>query len=622
MTFRFGQTMPRVIQGLSKPIVQAAAALVTFGVLIWAAHGGALPGAFHYDDFYAFVQNPAVKTWHPLRYFTATDAGVAMFNTASYRPLTVWSFSATYRLAGMEPSSFLIVNMVLHGVASWLVFLIGRLVLGDARWAWLAGAVYAIHPINAEAVNYAVTRAALLSTVFGLASAWAFIRYAEHKGGRWLVLVGLAAFAGGLLSKESAVALVVPLLAYAWLRPTPAVEGGIGSRATRAAVVYAVLAALYVAFWTVVTSGVTNPPTPSVHPAWTFLEMLGRSLALWIWPWPLGLDHPLTFLSKFHDGLAVALVAGVVGLALAVIWLKSRAPVAAWGLVWAVAGLAPLAPLPWLTTIGLLQEQRMGFSAAGLSWTTAVLVRELWMAAGRQQAARWLRATIACAGVALAVVAVAIDRGRSAVWNDDRRLWAEVVERSPDNLLARINLGSAYMMHREYGRAKAVFEEILVLVPSYYRAHYNLGLLALRQNLTDEAAAAFQRAVHLNPQDADAQTNLGILALRAGDTRTAEAVFRIALDINPTQRDALNNLATIHLQRREFAVALDLVTAALRRDPEFLEASYNQGVALAGLGRHAEAATVLRDMRGRLPPDPAFDRYRTAIDHLLVGGAP
>ena len=69
-------------------------------------------------------------------------------------------------------------------------------------------------------------------------------------------------------------------------------------------------------------------------------------------------------------------------------------------------------------------------------------------------------------------------------------------------------------------------------------------------------------------------------------------------------------------------MALDLVTEALRRDPEFVEALYNQGVALAGLGRHAEAAAVLGDLRGRLSPDPAFDRYRAAIDHLLAGGAP
>jgi tetratricopeptide (TPR) repeat protein len=281
-----------------------------------------------------------------------------------------------------------------------------------------------------------------------------------------------------------------------------------------------------------------------------------------------------------------------------------------------------LAPLPWLTTVALLQEHRMGLSAAGLSWTTAVLAREIWMGSGRRRAARVLQWTFAGVGVVLVLIAVAVDRQRSAVWNDDRRLWAEVVQRSPDNLLARINLGSAYMMRRDYERAESEFRTILTLVPTYYKAYDNLGLVALRQNRPDEARTAFQRAAELNPQDPDAHTNLGILALRAGDTAAAEASFRAALAINPTERDALNNLATIYLQRREWAVALDLVTSALRRNPEFLEASYNQGIALAGLGRHAEAAVVLRDIRGRLSPDPSFDQYRQAIDRLLAGGLP
>jgi tetratricopeptide (TPR) repeat protein len=350
--------------------------------------------------------------------------------------------------------------------------------------------------------------------------------------------------------------------------------------------------------------------------------MVGRSLALWVWPWPLGLDHPLTFLSRFDAVLAVALVSGAVGCIAAVVWLVRRAPIAAWGLLWAIAGLLPLAPLPWLTTVALLQEHRMGLSAAGLSWTTAVLAREIWMGSGRRRAARVLQWTFAGVGVVLVLIAVAVDRQRSAVWNDDRRLWAEVVQRSPDNLLARINLGSAYMMRRDYERAESEFRTILTLVPTYYKAYDNLGLVALRQNRPDEARTAFQRAAELNPQDPDAHTNLGILALRAGDTAAAEASFRAALAINPTERDALNNLATMYLQRREWAVALDLVTRALRRTPEFLEASYNQGIALAGLGRHAEAAVVLRDIRGRLSPDPSFDQYRQAIDRLLAGGLP
>ena len=604
------------------PTGQAVATMVAFGALVAAAHGGALPGAFHYDDFYSFVQNPAVKSWHPLRYVTSPDAVVNTFDAASYRPLTVGSFAATYRLGGMEPAVFLSVNLGLHLAASWLVFLIGRLVLADARWAWVAGVVYAIHPINAEAVNYAVSRSSLLATVFALISTWALIRYVEQKSGRGMILVGLAALLCALLSKESAVAVVAPLLVYSRLRSASPGETIAVERANRTAIAYAALAGVYAGWWAYITAGGVTPMVPSVRPAWTYLEMVGRSLALWVWPWPLGLDHPLTFLSRFDAVLAVALVSGAVGCIAAVVWLVRRAPIAAWGLLWAIAGLLPLAPLPWLTTVALLQEHRMGLSAAGLSWTTAVLAREIWMGSGRRRAARVLQWTFAGVGVVLVLIAVAVDRQRSAVWNDDRRLWAEVVQRSPDNLLARINLGSAYMMRRDYERAESEFRTILTLVPTYYKAYDNLGLLALRQNRQDEARTAFQRAAELNPQDPDAHTNLGILALRVGDTAAAEASFLAALAINPTERDALNNLATIYLQRREWAVALDLVTSALRRNPEFLEASYNQGVALAGLGRHAEAAVVLRDVRGRLSPDPSFDQYRQAIDRLLAGGSP
>jgi tetratricopeptide (TPR) repeat protein len=330
----------------------------------------------------------------------------------------------------------------------------------------------------------------------------------------------------------------------------------------------------------------------------------------------------LTFLTRFDAPLAGGLVIGALAGLGVIVGLARRAPVVAWGLVWAIAGLLPLAPLPWLTTVALLQEHRIGFSAAGLSWATAALARELWTVIGRHRAASVMRWALACAGGVLALVAVAVDRQRSSVWSDDRLLWAEVVQRSPDNLLARINLGSAYMMRRDYARAESEFRAILAVVPTYYKAYDNLGLVALRQNRTDDARAAFQRAAELNPSDPDAHTNLGILALRAGDTAAAEASFRTALAINPHERDALNNLATIYLQRREWAIALELTTTALHRNPEFLEASYNQGVALAGLGRHAEAVVVLRDVRGRLPPDPSFDQYRQAIDRLLAGGSP
>jgi hypothetical protein len=128
-----------------------------------------------------------------------------------------------------------------------------------------------------------------------------------------MLVLALTAFVAAMLSKESAVILVVPLLAYRWFRSHASFTQADISRARGAALAFGVLAVLYVALWRIMTAGgVTAHGPPSDRPAWTFAELVGRSLALWIWPWPLGLDHPLTFLSRFDGGLAAVLAVGAV----------------------------------------------------------------------------------------------------------------------------------------------------------------------------------------------------------------------------------------------------------------------------------------------------------------------
>ncbi len=624
---------------------------------VLAAHGGAVRGQFHYDDVFAIVENPAVQSWDPLRYFVSSNAVISEANAAGYRPLTVASLALNYHLGGVSPVGYLVTNLVLHLAVSWLVFLVGRRLLGDWRWAGGAALVFALHPVNAEAVNYSVARSSLLSTLWTLVACWAFLRgrLGGHVGWHGL---GLAAFLAAMLSKESAVALVIPLAAYPWLSArwehAPGEPGATDrSAGYRDVIPYLILAAAYVAFWSAMTWGGIRPPGRAAYPAWTFAEVVARSLALWVWPWPLGLDHPLTFLQRFDPALAVGLVVfGAAWLAAVAVGVR-RAPFAAWASIWIAAGFAPLAPLPWLTTVGLLQENRLAFSAVAMAWLTAWTAQRLVARLRRGALGMWVVASL---GLGLVIGAVGLDRMRSAVWNDDARLWEEVVNRSPGNLLARINLGSAYMERKEFDRAEAEFRRVTVLAPDYPRAYYNLGLLALRRERYDdargyflqtadiapgyteayhilgteaikrlrfdEARAAFERAVALNPTDAKAHAQLGLIALRTGDDATAETQYLTALRDDPGNRDTLNNLGELYLRRRDWARALDYLTAALDRDPEFLDAAYNRGVALVGLGRRDEAQTVFRAVLPRLPSDPTFDPYRRGISYLLAGGEP
>ena len=626
---------------------------------VLAAHSGALRGGFHYDDLSAVVQNHAIRTWQPIRYLTSPAAASGEVGVAGYRPLTVATFALNDLVGGLDPRGYLALNLALHALASWMVFVVGRRLLGDFRWAALAAVVYAVHPVNAEAVNYVVARSSLLAVLGSLVAFWAFLRWRENPGWRWPA-VALGAFAAALLSKESAIALIVPLAAYeigaAHASSLPGREASDRGRArARRLFPFLLVVLAYFALWWGVAGHGMSAPGRAAYPAWAFLELCGRSLWLWVWPWPLGLDHPLTFARSFDGLLAVMLVAAVVAVLALVAWCRRRAPLVSWSLVWIAAGFAPLLPLPWMTARGLLQENRLAFSAVALAWLTAVAARAL-VESSPALRHRVIRQAMALVGVAAFLAALTVDRARSAVWNDDLRLWEEAVLLSPENLVARINLGVAYQDRNDFGRAETEFRKVAASAPSspvpYYhlgviaieqdrlgeaegllhkataldpqawRSHHALGELAMRRGQYGDAAEALRRALALNPRDTEARMMLGVLAQQAGDSEAAEAEYRLALQDAPGDPRVMNNLGAVYLDRGQPALALPYFADALQRDPGYVEAAYNHALALEALGRTAEARSELVALWSRVSSDPSLERYRRAVEERLGRGSP
>src|SRR6185295_223202 len=91
----------------------------------------------------------------------------------------------------------------------------------------------------------------------------------------------------------------------------------------------------------------------------------------------------------------------------------------------------------------------------------------------------------------------------------------------PSNAVAKANVGTVYLLVRDYARARAVMEEALVLDPNVSRAHNALGVIAADTGHLDEAIQHLKRAVELNPREWDTLFNLGKLLRRQG--REAEA---------------------------------------------------------------------------------------------------
>ena len=97
-------------------------------------------------------------------YVVSPGFGWGILRLMQTRPLTYITFHWNYLASGAMPWGFHLVNLLLHAGNAVLVLLIGRRMLRESL-AWLAAALFAIHPLQTQAVNYIFERATLLATM-------------------------------------------------------------------------------------------------------------------------------------------------------------------------------------------------------------------------------------------------------------------------------------------------------------------------------------------------------------------------------------------------------------------------------------------------------------------------
>jgi hypothetical protein len=127
--------------------------LVLLTVLVW---GGVLGGAFQFDDFPIIVRDPA--TVDPWALLSRLATGI--------RPLLRLTYFLDHLLWGMEPAGFLFTNLLLHVATVLGVFALARRLLRDEAAAFLAAAIFALQPANAEVIAYVTGRSTGLMAAF------------------------------------------------------------------------------------------------------------------------------------------------------------------------------------------------------------------------------------------------------------------------------------------------------------------------------------------------------------------------------------------------------------------------------------------------------------------------
>lgn len=524
----------------------ALAALLVLLALV--ASWPATRGSFVYDDLPYVQQNPVVHGDAPL---LSTPLGSA--DQGLWRPFTVW----TWRLQWAPPYTagpFLLVNVLLHGLATLLLWLLGRRLGLSSVASALAAALFAVHPVHAEAIAWVTGRAELLGTVFVLAG-WILHR----RGGGPAALVGaLVCVALGGLSKENA--LIAPgLYLLADLALPRRRPGGQVSPIpwARLALLAATSAAVFAA-----RLGALEQALPGHGPFHdsslasrlvVALAVLARSLQLLAWPADLRIHYQGDEFLQL-DALGLALPALLLT-AVLLLWRRQRRIAVALALI-----PASLFPVLHLLPIGEPFAERFLYLPSAPFCLAVGAALAAWSRV--ELAGRGLGASLA-ASVLLLVLAIPASRDAVAVFADDLSLWAHARQRAPDLAAVPYNhatflqdAGRHLTLDRDLPGAADELRASLALAPSHPQAawahqtlgHYALG--ALGSGRPDPAAAArhYRRALALQPGLVDARINLAGLALSAPELIDAgEALTVLQPLLDADQLDTSRLLAAQQL---------------------------------------------------------------------------
>ena len=249
-----------------------------------------------------------------------------------FRPVLLTTFALNFSFSE-HPRGFRIVNLALHLLNILLVFnLVVRigsryLSASDAQWTGLvAASIFALHPLNTQAVIYVSSRSTLLMCSFYIAAVLAYLTWREkvEKGedGRAVpAMLYLLFAAGALLTKENAVSLagIVILLEVglfqARRRNGP---GFVGAFAAGAAPVLLFLAYRSVVLQQASTAGkggvlVMHSTAVKGPYFWQLATQIKAQLTyLWLFLWPadVAIQHSVSPVASVLDpGFLVGLVA-------------------------------------------------------------------------------------------------------------------------------------------------------------------------------------------------------------------------------------------------------------------------------------------------------------------------
>jgi Flp pilus assembly protein TadD len=562
---------------LNPPVVTKVSDLRRFGpgaalifLLAFAAYWPVLKGQFIWDDPLLVEKNPLVTHSLGLR--------SVWFQTDF--PLTVVAFWLQWLCWGKSAVGYHTVNILLHAINSVLVWrVLTRL---NVRGAWLAGAIFAVHPVCAASVAWISELKNTLSLPFYILSIWFYLRgdslntqYGTRNTQHVWYALSLVSFLLALLAKTSTVMLPIVLLGCAWW-----LRGRVAKQDWLRTIPFFALALAFglMSVWFQTHQTFT---TGSVQTENFFGRLAGAGMAVWFYLGKALLPLNLNLIYARWQINAAAPISYLPILLLCAVFFRCWKFRRSWGrpvlfgFGFFIVNLFPVLGFfdMYFLTISRVSDH---FQYLPLIGIVALIAGAIYCGVQRIRAngaELLINATLIIALIFLTVQ-------RAKVMATDETVWRDTLAKNPAAWSAHNNLACILAEQNKMDEAITHFVASLQLYPNNAQAHGNLGKALTQQNKFSEAEAHLRTAAALKPQEPEFHRSLAYALGGQGKTDEALAQLRQAADLDQSGGGRLELANMLHQLGRDREAVAEY-HRALATQPFSVEVSNNLAWILA-----------------------------------------
>jgi protein O-mannosyl-transferase len=552
--------LPLPASGASKSNRRVALLLIVLFLLAVAPYLNTLLNGFVYDDDTQVLNNPYILNFSHLRAIFTTTAWSYIGHqglTNYYRPLMTFGYLACHELFGMLAYGFHLANILFYAASTLVLFAVTARMFKRHDVAFVAAALFALHPVHTESVAWIAAVTGLELILFYLLAFWFFLRLPQTDGRRsdGAMLGMMMSFLLALLSKEQAMTFPALATFYEYACREDRHETSWSGKLARYGPLWLLLAA-YVLFRVRVLGGFA-PINQLPRLSWTAtffsaFALMAHYVGKLFWPVRLCAFYVFHPSSSLADPRVLAgVLVMVAGIAL-FFWSWKRSRQISFALLWFAVTLAPVLNARWMAA-NVFAERYLDLPSVGFCWLVGWWGINTWDAlAVRRSRFRPLLVAVACL-VAVAAAARIVTRNRD--WRDDVSLYAKTLSQSPNAYEILNNLGTVYWHRGQMEKAQRCWERALELRPGKEIFLNNMGLYYAGTKQYAEAESYYWRAIRAKPDYTDAHFNLGSLFRKEGKWKQAELQLQAAIALSPLNSDAHNEMAELYLATHRAADA-------------------------------------------------------------------